>query len=338
MKNEEFRLLDDLSAHANSPKKAKYTPNSIAQKASSKHRVIKSSIYSSDKYGNIINRNNLKLDLTFENSKNKNSILSSRKEKKDDKFTRKSPDFKSKPKMTQTYKSQNKRKSLNNGKNTSSKKNILRNSFQIGKNFLLTSKKRFDITTTDIIQENTNIKPKQEKNLSIKKNNIQNTLNIKNNKGVSVDSRKLKNSQKIKLNNLESTKKDGEINLNHSIKKERKDIDNISKKSTIKEKKFTFHEKKESDLISKKNTIKDKKNIEFVVLNCFIRTIKTDGKYMLYRRGVKNTGIMKYLTRGNTYSDSPFSSAESTSDVCKTLERITNDMVKNNGNNNRSTI
>lgn len=77
---------------------------------------------------------------------------------------------------------------------------------------------------------------------------------------------------------------------------------------------------------------KDKKNIEFVVLNCFIRTIKTDGKYMLYRRGVKNTGIMKYLTRGNTYSDSPFSSAESTSDVCKTLERITNDMVKNNGN------
>lgn len=78
---------------------------------------------------------------------------------------------------------------------------------------------------------------------------------------------------------------------------------------------------------------KDKKNIEFVVLNCFIRTIKTDGKYMLFRRGVKNTGIMKYLTRGNTYSDNPFSNAESTSDVCKTLERITNDMVKSNGNN-----
>ena len=34
MKNEEFDLLDDLSEHANSPKKTKYTPNSLAQKAS----------------------------------------------------------------------------------------------------------------------------------------------------------------------------------------------------------------------------------------------------------------------------------------------------------------
>ena len=45
MKNEEFDLLDDLSEHANSPKKTKYTPNSLAQKASSKHRTIKSCIH-----------------------------------------------------------------------------------------------------------------------------------------------------------------------------------------------------------------------------------------------------------------------------------------------------
>ena len=46
---------------------------------------------------------------------------------------------------------------------------------------------------------------------------------------------------------------------------------------------------------------KGKENsIEFVVLNCFVRVIKSDGKYMLYRRGVNNTGIMKFLTNTNT--------------------------------------
>ena len=261
MKNEEFDLLDDISVHANSPKKAKYTPNSIDQKVSSKHRVIKTSILANDKNRNINNKNNLKLDLIFEHSKNKNAINSIRKEKKDDKFTRKTPDHKSKSKMTHTYKSQTKRKSLNNDKNILSKINDLINRFQI---FILTNKKKFDITTPDIIQENTNNNQKQEKNLSIKQNNLHNTLNIKNNKGASVDSRKIKHFQKIKLNNHESKKRDDELNLSHSIKKERKDLDNISKKSTIKEKKHTFHEKKESELISKKSTIKAKKDSELI--------------------------------------------------------------------------
>ena len=163
MKNEEFDLLDDLSEHANSPKKTKYTPNSLAQKASSKHRTIKSCIHKNDKNRNINNKNNLKLDLTFENSKHKNTLNSSRKEKKDDKYTKYTPDYRNKPKISQTYKSERKRKSVNNGKNSPSKRNILRNSYQIGKNFALTSKKRFDLTTPDIIQENTNNKPKKEK-------------------------------------------------------------------------------------------------------------------------------------------------------------------------------
>ena len=246
MKNEEFDLLDDLSEHANSPKKTKYTPNSLAQKASNKHRTIKSCIHKNDKNRNI-NKNNLKLDLTFENSKHKNILNSSRKEKKDDKYTKYTPDYRNKPKISQTYKSERKRKSVNNGKNSPSKRNILRNSYQIGKNFALTSKKRFDLTTPDIIQENTNNKPKQETKLSTKQHNLQNTLNIKNNKGASVDSRKIKNNQKLKLSIRESKKKEGELNLSHSIKKERKDDDNISKKSFIKEKKHIFHEKKESE-------------------------------------------------------------------------------------------
>jgi len=273
MKNEEFGLLDDLSEHANSPKKTKYTPNSLAQKASSKHRVIKSSIHKNDKNRNINNKNNLKLDLTLENSKNKNNIHSSRKEKKDDKFTKYTPDYRNKTKISKTYKSENKRKSVNNGKNSPSKKNILRNSFQIGNNFILTSKKRFDITTSDIIPENTNIKPRQETKISTKQHNLQNTLNIKNNKGASVDSRKIKNNQKLKLSIRESTKKESELNLSHSIKKERKDDDNISKKST-KEKKLTFHEKKESELISKKSTINDKKESELISKKSTIRSKK----------------------------------------------------------------
>lgn len=77
---------------------------------------------------------------------------------------------------------------------------------------------------------------------------------------------------------------------------------------------------------------KDKQNIELVVLKCFIRTIKSDGKYMLYRRGVNNTGIMKYLLKNyRPSSDSPFASATSNLDVANTLEKITNDMVRSNG-------
>ena len=140
MKNEEFGLLDDLSEHANSPKKTKYTPNSFEVKAlsiSTSFSGRKSSIHKNDKNRNINNKNNLKLDLTLENSKNKNNIHSSRKEKKDDKFTKYTPDYRNKTKISKTYKSENKRKSVNNGKNSPSKKNILRNSFQIGNNFIL---------------------------------------------------------------------------------------------------------------------------------------------------------------------------------------------------------
>ena len=76
----------------------------------------------------------------------------------------------------------------------------------------------------------------------------------------------------------------------------------------------------------------DANDIERVVLKCFIRIIKDNGTYMLYRRNVNNTGIMKALLKGrNTYSDNPFASASSTEDVISTLKRITNDMAKSNG-------
>ena len=357
MKNEEFDLLEDLSDHANSPKKTKYAPNSIAQKASSKHRVIKSCIHTSDKYRNINNRNNLKLDLTFENSKNKHTIHSSRKEKKDDKFTKNTPDDRNKPKISQTYKSQSKRKSVNNGKNSPSKKNILRNSFQIGKNFLLTSKKKFNITTSDIIPENENTKPKQETKLSNKQHNLKNTLNIKNNKGVSVDSRKIKNNQKLKLNIRDSMKKDGEINLSHSIKKERKDGEIISKKSTIKEKKLkkeseliskksTKTSKKESELISKKSTIKDKKESELISKKSTLKEKKEDKKTNKKNilQEIKEEKHYKKITskevkeeenqyKANTSRDKKDEKKQKKSNLKEKKNEEKNDKEKNNKNN-----
>ena len=76
---------------------------------------------------------------------------------------------------------------------------------------------------------------------------------------------------------------------------------------------------------------KDKNNIENVVFRCFIRAIKSDGKYMLFRKGVTNTGIMKFLVKGRPSSDSPFANSSSTKDIVMTLEKITNDMAKSNG-------
>ena len=76
------------------------------------------------------------------------------------------------------------------------------------------------------------------------------------------------------------------------------------------------------------------KNVESVVLNCFIRVIKTDGKYMLYRRGVKNKGIIGYLLRKSMRpmsSDNPFINADSSEKVADTLRDITNSMAKSNG-------
>ena len=77
---------------------------------------------------------------------------------------------------------------------------------------------------------------------------------------------------------------------------------------------------------------KDTKNIELVVLNCFIRTMKSSGKYMLYRCGVNNKGIMGILLKARKLHtpDSPFSSCSSTVEVVKALERITNEMARSN--------
>ena len=81
-----------------------------------------------------------------------------------------------------------------------------------------------------------------------------------------------------------------------------------------------------------------KDNIESVVFSYFVRAIKDDGKYMLFRRGLHNDGLIKALLRNNRRNyptpDTPFSTASCVKDVVETLKRITNEMAKNNGNSN----
>ena len=83
-------------------------------------------------------------------------------------------------------------------------------------------------------------------------------------------------------------------------------------------------------------TISDKKNIELVVFKCFIRVIKNDGKYMMFRNEINNDGIMKYLVRKKRGYDSsnPFSSSRNTNDIVRTLVDITNKMAISNGTKN----
>lgn len=76
---------------------------------------------------------------------------------------------------------------------------------------------------------------------------------------------------------------------------------------------------------------KNKKGVEFVVLEYFIRAMKSEGKYILFRKGVSNTGLLKYLIKTDYISSSPFINNSSALEVVDTLEKITNDMSKSNG-------
>jgi len=79
---------------------------------------------------------------------------------------------------------------------------------------------------------------------------------------------------------------------------------------------------------------KDNVEIEVVVFNYFVRALKSDGKYMIFRQGVNNTGIMKFLVKKAHTHDSPFSSLSTTKEIVETLRKITDDMARNNGNSN----
>ena len=78
---------------------------------------------------------------------------------------------------------------------------------------------------------------------------------------------------------------------------------------------------------------KEKDNsIEIVVLNYFLRVIKSEGKYMFYRHRVRNNGLIGYLIGNKTPPlDCPFRDAASTNDVVKILKRLTKEMASKNG-------
>lgn len=86
--------------------------------------------------------------------------------------------------------------------------------------------------------------------------------------------------------------------------------------------------------MAKKDNIKN--DIEVVVLNYFIRTVKDDGKYMMFRNLVKNDGIMCYLTNREKYKyfDNPFNESSTINEAAKVLTNITDSMARSNGKKN----
>ena len=83
--------------------------------------------------------------------------------------------------------------------------------------------------------------------------------------------------------------------------------------------------------LKKVSTTNNDSNIERVVLRCFVRVIKDNGYYILYRRGVANTGVMKRLIKSMGRPDNPFSTSSSTGDVIRSLSDITKKMLMSNG-------
>ncbi len=71
-------------------------------------------------------------------------------------------------------------------------------------------------------------------------------------------------------------------------------------------------------------------NIELVVFNYFIRVIKSKGRYLIFRRQVKNDGILKYLVKRINSGSNPFSNLSTISDIVSELASITDNMAKSN--------
>lgn len=85
----------------------------------------------------------------------------------------------------------------------------------------------------------------------------------------------------------------------------------------------------------KKVKVKEANNdIEIVVLKCFLRVIKNEGKYMFFRRGINNSGIMKHLLKQyyRPSSDNPFLNCSSNAEIANTLHTISDQMAVHNGN------
>ena len=233
MINEEFNLLEDVSEHANSPRKTKYTPNSNFIKNSK----MKVNIQICNKGHNIFeikSKNNSKADSTLlANTKNNLKVFKSPKSNKIQKENKniKTPDVQTKSKLAQSYKFETK---INSGKKlkiSPEKKPKLRKSVEIEKKVLITNENDYNLTEPNLnFEDSTNIN-KTLKKISIKPKKL-NLMNI-NNKVNSMDSREYNNKKTKKLKeqkfkkfiqDLESKEKNEQEIFSLSAQKEKKEI------------------------------------------------------------------------------------------------------------------
>ena len=232
MINEEFNFLEDISEHANSPKKTKYTPNSNILKTSN----MKINIQICNRGHNIFeikSKNSPKADYTLPANIQKNSKVA--KSPKPNKFQKdnkniKTPDIQSKNKLTQSCKYENKINSGNKIKFSPVKKPKLRKSVEIEKKVLETNETNNYLTEPSQNCEDGSNTNKTLKKIVIKPKNL-NIMNI-NNKVNSMDNKehinktKKMKEQKFKkfIQDFESKEKNEQEIFSLSAKKEKKVI------------------------------------------------------------------------------------------------------------------
>lgn len=271
MINEEFNFLEDISEHANSPKKTNYTPNSNILKTSNR----KINIQICNKGHNIFefkNKINSKPDSTLPvNTQNNSKVVKSPKSNKQKNNKNiKTPDIQTKNKLAQSYKFGNKINSGNKIKYSLEKKPKLRKSVEIEKKVLITNENDYILTEpSQNFEDGANIN-KSLKKIVIKPKKL--NLLYMNNKINSMDTKEYNNKtkklkeQKFKkiIQDFESKEKNGQENFSLSAKKEKKVIKINNRMTNIKVNKEgkIYNDKIEGNLFDSNSVSVKEKNIK----------------------------------------------------------------------------
>ena len=271
MINEEFNFLEDISEHANSPKKTNYTPNSNILKTSNR----KINIQICNKGHNIFefkNKINSKPDSTLPvNTQNNSKVVKSPKSNKQKNNKNiKTPDIQTKNKLAQSYKFGNKINSGNKIKYSPEKKPKLRKSVEIEKKVLITNENDYILTEpSQNFEDGANIN-KSLKKIVIKPKKL--NLLYMNNKINSMDTKEYNNKtkklkeQKFKkiIQDFESKEKNGQENFSLSAKKEKKVIKINNRMTNIKVNKEgkIYNDKIEGNLFDSNSVSVKGKNIK----------------------------------------------------------------------------
>ena len=271
MINEEFNFLEDISEHANSPKKTKYTPNSNFLKNSK----MKVNIQICNKGHNLFEiKNKINSKENFSSpakTKNNSKVFKSPKQNKIQKQNKniKTPDVQPKNKVVQSYKYENE---INSGKQlkfSPQKKQKLRKNTEIEKK-VTTTENDYNLTEPNQnFEDSANIN-KTLKRIAIKPKKL-NLVNI-NNKINSMDNKEYNKAKKLKeqkfkkfIQDLESKEKNGQEISNLSSQKVKKPIKinnrinnlKINKEGKINNDKIEGNLSRDNAILTKEKNIKN---------------------------------------------------------------------------------